>query len=181
METLPEGAPWPTVPDCHGWLELDRRGVWRMKGEPVRHEGLQRFISANYGPGDGGAWVVRNGPQNVYVSYEYTPWVWRIGGDGSLVAHTGATVGEVKAAFLDEEGSVLLETGLGLGLLDDRDLAAFLAACRSADGAPAGEDALLGVLEGQGGVRWRDRPLTLLRTAEIRQRYPDVRPPQRDE
>jgi len=24
---------WPDVPDCFGWLALDRRGQWRMRDE----------------------------------------------------------------------------------------------------------------------------------------------------
>ena len=27
---------WPDVPAVYGWLELDVRGRWRLRGEPVR-------------------------------------------------------------------------------------------------------------------------------------------------
>ena len=36
-------AKWPNVPDCRGWLSLDRRGQWRLQGSPVRHAGLAEF------------------------------------------------------------------------------------------------------------------------------------------
>ena len=45
---------WPSVPECKGWLALDRRGIWRMRnefaqanhlaGEAIKHEGLIAFI-----------------------------------------------------------------------------------------------------------------------------------------
>jgi len=28
-------AKWPGVPAVYGWLELDRRGGWRIKGERI--------------------------------------------------------------------------------------------------------------------------------------------------
>ena len=36
-------AKWPNVPDCRGWLSLDRRGQWRLQGSVVRHAGLAEF------------------------------------------------------------------------------------------------------------------------------------------
>jgi len=36
---------WPNVPACYGWLSLDRRGQWRMRGEPVTHAGLANFLN----------------------------------------------------------------------------------------------------------------------------------------
>ena len=48
-------AKWPNVPDCFGWLALDRRGQWRMRnefaqanklsGDPIRHAPLIDFIA----------------------------------------------------------------------------------------------------------------------------------------
>ena len=50
-------AKWPDVPHCTGWLQLDRRGQWRMRddaaqaagelGTPIRHEALLGFINRN--------------------------------------------------------------------------------------------------------------------------------------
>jgi hypothetical protein len=45
---------WPDVPACYGWLSLDRRGRWRLKGEIVSHAGLIAFINSRYGPDDSG-------------------------------------------------------------------------------------------------------------------------------
>jgi hypothetical protein len=33
----------PEVPACYGWLSLDRRGRWRLRGETVTHAGLKAF------------------------------------------------------------------------------------------------------------------------------------------
>lgn len=123
---------WPPVPACYGWLSLDRRGSWRLQGEPVRHPGLIAFINAHYAADESGRWIFQNGPQAVFASLDYTPLVWRMDFDGSLTAHTGAAAGAVAAAYLDEEGSVLLHAARGIGLLDDRNLGAFVAACQLA-------------------------------------------------
>ena len=68
-------------------------------------------------------WFFQNGPQRVYVELEYTPWVWRIESDFSLVAHTG-----VKAAALgcleDECGRVYLSSAIGVGLVHTLDMEA---------------------------------------------------------
>ena len=40
-------AKWPNVPAVYGWLELDRRGSWRIKGERIGHRGLCDFIARN--------------------------------------------------------------------------------------------------------------------------------------
>ncbi|AWI75966.1 hypothetical protein CEW83_12665 [Parazoarcus communis] len=162
---------WPVVPACYGWLSLDRRGVWRLRGEPVVHPGLSGFISANYEADEHGNWLVNNGPQKVFVTLDYTPWVMRLDADGTLHTHTGRLVGEVEAVHLDDEGNVLLATAVGLGLLSDRDLPAFLAGCRLANGGVADDEALLGVMAGKGGVFWRGMPLTRVAGNELAARY----------
>ena len=150
---------WPNVPACHGWLSLDRRGNWRLKGEVVRHAGLVAFINSNYRADDKGNWVFHNGPQKVYVALEYAPLVLRLAADGVLTTHTGVVAGAPSAAFLDDEGNAVLYVAAGIGLLDDRDLPAFLAACRDASGRVASEPALLDTMHGGSGLRWRDLPL----------------------
>ncbi|NMG72458.1 DUF2946 family protein [Parazoarcus communis] len=163
---------WPDVPDCHGWLSLDRRGGWRLKGELVRHEGLIRFINANYGPDGCGRWRVQNGPQQVFVDLEYTPWVWRLGEGGDLLAHTGQAAGPVEAVWVDDEGSVLLLAGPGIGVLDDRDLAAFLDECVGADGAPADEALFACLMEGKtAAAYWRGCPLEAATRAALVARF----------
>lgn len=172
-ETAPlDQTAWPDVPACHGWLSLDRRGAWRLKGEVVRHEGLIRFINANYGPDGSGRWRVQNGPQQVFVDLEYTPWVWRLGAGGNLLAHTGQAAGPVEAVWVDDEGSVLLLAGPGIGVLDDRDLAAFLDECVGADGAPADEALFAALMCGDDVcLSWRDCQLDTIRRGEAEQYF----------
>lgn len=162
---------WPPVPACYGWLSLDRRGAWRLQGEPVRHPGLIAFINTHYAADHAGKWIFQNGPQAVFVSLDYTPLVWRMDPDGSLTAHTGAAGGAVAAAYLDEEGSVLLHAVRGIGLLDDRDLGAFVAACQHASGAPAAQEDLLDAMAGGSGVLWRGLPLQSIRRRDIASRF----------
>ena len=128
---------WPNVPDCYGWLGLDARGRWYLrddaaqaagpfphsKGSLLQHEKLIEFSQRNYEADVEGQWFFQNGPQRVYVELEYTPWVWRIESDFSLVAHTG-----VKAAALgcleDECGRVYLSSAIGVGLVHTLDMEA---------------------------------------------------------
>lgn len=113
-------AKWPNVPAVYGWLELDRRGRWRIKGETILHAGLREFIARNYHADEEGRWYFQNGPQRVFVRLAYTPLVVHYEGDrlfdqcGRLVVPSGT--------YLDDEGSVLIEGGLAIALLDDRDL-----------------------------------------------------------
>lgn len=155
---------------------LDRRGGWRLKGEPVRHTGLKEFINRNYGPGADGCWVFQNGPQAVYVDLEYTPLVLRMDADESYVLHTGLAAGAPAAGYLDEDGNVLIQVERGLGLLDDRDLACFLAGCRSPDGDILADFPLAQELR----VLWRSMPLQSVRRQEVAARFGFQPTPRRD-
>lgn len=77
---------WPNVPACYGWLSLDRRGCWRLKGEVIRHAGLISFINSHYSPDASGNWISQNGPQTVFVALDCTPLILRIGGGGGFTA-----------------------------------------------------------------------------------------------
>ena len=162
---------WPEVLACYGWLSLDRRGCWRLKGQAIGHAGLISFINSHYGADDSGNWVFQNGPQAVFVALGYTPLVLRLDVDGRLTAHTGAAAGPVTAAYLDEEGNALLHTALGIGLLDDRDLPVFVAACQNAYGEPAEENVLLGTMTGGAGVFWRGLPLQAINCRDVSLRF----------
>ena len=157
---------WPTIPACYGWLSLNRRGCWKLKGEGISHAGLIAFINSRYAADDSGNWIVRNGPQAVFVALDYTPFVLRLDLDDRLTAHTGAAAGLASAAYLDEEGNILLQTALGVGLLDDRDLPAFVAACRNATGKPADEDALLEIMNEGSAVVWHSLPVQPIRRCD---------------
>lgn len=79
----------------------------------------------------------------VFVDLVYTPLVLRLQVDGSLLFHTGEPAGAPSAAFVDEEGHVLIEVEHGIGLIDDRDLGRFFDVCcqldsdERTDGSPA--------------------------------------------
>ncbi len=164
-------AKWPKVPACYGWLSLDRRGDWRLQGERVTHRGLIEFMNRQYGSDESGCWFVQNGPQRVFVALAYTPWVFRRTGEGCL-AHTGAAAGTVRSVYLDDAGSILLATALGIGLLDDRDLAGFFADCRDAAGRPASDAALVRLMEsGAGDVRWQGLPLQSMAAVDAAKRF----------
>ncbi len=162
---------WPNVPACYGWLSLDRRGRWRLKGETVSHAGLIAFIGSRYGPDEAGDWIFRNGPQAVYVALDYTPLVLRLQVDGGLTAHTGAAAGSIKGAYLDDEGNALLDTATGIGLLDDRDLGSFLADCRIACGEPADEVAMLAAMGGDVDMLWCGLPVKPIRRCDVPRRF----------
>ena len=34
-------ARWPNVPAVYGWLALDRRGNWLIKGERITHQSMR--------------------------------------------------------------------------------------------------------------------------------------------
>lgn len=138
-------ARWPNVPDCYGWLALTRRGEWRIgeRRERIAHRGLSEFINRNYLAGEHGAWFFQNGPQRVWVSLDYTPLVYRT--DRALpsqfVAHTGTPARHLERVAIDQDGSLILLTELGPGVLDDRDLAAMLPMIHASSGRPL-EDCL---------------------------------------
>lgn len=153
---------WPNVPACYEWLSLDRRGNWRLQGERVSHAGLIDFLNRNYASDTAGNWFVQNGPQRVYVDLAATPWIYRLDAD-TLTTHTGQPAGDLRALYLDGDGNLLIAAETGPGLLDDRDLATFLAACTKSCGQPAGEADFLALLAGEtSSLSWRGQPLTLL-------------------
>jgi hypothetical protein len=123
---------WPNVPAVYGWLALDRRGDWRIKSnagrfECVAHAGMSEFIGRNYTRDDEGCWYFQNGPQKVYVSLDYTPWVYRLDSTATrLTAHTNAVPNDYRHLFLDDTDTLLVETELGIGVLLDRDLQSLL-------------------------------------------------------
>jgi hypothetical protein len=164
-------AKWPNVPACYGWLSLDRRGNWLLQGERVTHRGLIDFMNRQYGSDESGRWFVQNGPQRVFVSLATTPWIFRHEGE-SFASHTGQSVAEILAIYLDDTGSILLETRLGIGLLDDRELAGFLSECRDADGHPANEEAFAKLMNGvPHPIYWNGHCLQSIAAGDLPQRF----------
>jgi len=128
-------AKWPNVPDCYGWLGLDRRGHWWLrdfaaqaaglfavsKGSRLEHVQLIAFIERNYAVDERGCWFFQNGPQRVFVELENTPLVWRVQDDGRVRSH--AESAEMpRQCLLDEEGLLYLHTSQGLGLVHTQDM-----------------------------------------------------------
>ncbi|WP_165831314.1 DUF2946 family protein [Abyssibacter profundi] len=119
-------AKWPNVPHVYGWIRLDRRGRWYLKGQQVERPKLIDMMRLNYAPDERGAWYFQNGPQRGYVELEYTPLIARSTPDGGLELHTGEQVDSIASAHLDADGSVVLQTGQGAAVLDGADLTWFL-------------------------------------------------------
>jgi len=118
-------AKWPDVPDVYGWLALDRRGNWLIKGERIGNAALREFIGRNYEADAKGRWYFQNGPQRVYVRLAYTPLVvHHAGAGGALLDHCGRPFAAAQA-YLDDEGSLLMAGQGTVALLDDRDLARY--------------------------------------------------------
>jgi len=133
-------ARWPDVPDVFGWLALDARGRWLLKGETIANRAAVAFIARNYAHDEFGRWFFQNGPQRVFVELHVAPWVFRIGADGGLTNHIDHVVSTVTGAFVDETGAVLLDTPDGVGRIDDRDLELFSRELVDRDGAPLDDD-----------------------------------------
>jgi hypothetical protein len=113
-------AKWPNLPAVYGWLQLDRRGNWRIKGERVGNAALREFICRNYQADARGCWFFQNGPQRVFVELAYTPLVVHYEGE-ALFDHCARPY-RSTALLQDDEGSVLVEGEGAIALLDDRDL-----------------------------------------------------------
>jgi hypothetical protein len=149
-------AKWPNVPSVYGWLSLDRRGQWLIKGERIANTLVSAFINRNYESDLEGRWYFQNGPQRVYVRLEYTPYVhwvdWR---DGELVVitHTGLPATQVREALIDETGALVLRTDVGVGVVSDRDLAALAELVVTDAGDPADEASLAQMVSGSPGRR----------------------------
>ncbi|MEX2479485.1 MAG: DUF2946 family protein [Gammaproteobacteria bacterium] len=145
-------ARWPDVPQCFGWLGLDRRGAWRIRGEIISHERAVAFLGRHYRSDAEGRWFVQNGPQQVFVELDYTPWIYRYDAHSGFTTHTGLGANELRTVVVDDEGNLLVESELGIGLVDDRDLAA----CAERLDYEADEPR---------AFRWHGRPLTVIRLA----------------
>ena len=119
---------WPNVPSVFGWLGLDRRGHWLIKGERISNTLVADFIGRNYERDEQGRWFFQNGPQRVFISLDYTPFIYRLlwepaaGAAQRIETHTGRAVTQIDGAWIDDAGIVLLESEHGVGLVDDRDL-----------------------------------------------------------
>lgn len=138
-------AKWPNVPACYGWLGLDARGNWWLrdaaaqacgsfasgaagaKGSRVEHAKLAEFMGRNYLSDERGCWYFQNGPQQVFVELEATPWIWRVqqqSGSVQIHSHTGVVLAlaDVRQVLLDEHGALYLVAPQGLGMVHTQDV-----------------------------------------------------------
>jgi hypothetical protein len=113
---------WPNVPALFGWLGLDRRGRWTIRGELISRPQIIDTINPNYAADAHGRWYFQNGPQRGYVTLESAPLVLRTDGRGTLLTHTGLTVDAAEAAWLDENGALWLRSARGPAVLEGEDL-----------------------------------------------------------
>jgi hypothetical protein len=113
---------WPNVPALYGWLRLDRRGHWLIKGEVISRLQIIDTINRNYAADDQGRWYFQNGPQRGYMQLEYAPLVLRATVNDVLMTHTDRLVAQVSDVFMDETGALLLRTEHGPGALIDDEL-----------------------------------------------------------
>jgi len=190
-------AKWPGVPAVYGWLALDRRGNWSIKAaaaagvaarfETITNPKLVAFIGRNYARDEAGRWYFQNGPQRVFVTFAYTPLIYRIAGAHPLTleTHTGARCAALDSAWMDETGNLLFVTEHGPGLLLDRDLARGLEALTYADGHALEEERLLALLDkgdDAAGIYFNTGaarlPLALIKSEDAPQRFAYVREPQ---
>ena len=182
-------AKWPNVPAVFGWLSLDRRGNWAIKGERIQNRVITDFIGRNYACDGDGRWFFQNGPQKVYVALGYAPWVLRTqpGPRGiELVTHTASAVFSPRAAWVDELGDLLVEFEGGLGVVHDQDLTMLLPCLCDARGQPLPDAAVEAFVAGTpspGAPRLKlasgSIPVGMIRHDEVAGRFrfdPDPRP-----
>ncbi|ROH91825.1 DUF2946 family protein [Stagnimonas aquatica] len=113
-------ARWPNVPALFGWLSLDRRGRWRIRGELISRPQITDTFDRNYAADEHGRWYFQNGPQRGYVQLETAPLVLRAEAE-TLRTHNGLAVASPTAAWLDEDGGLWLATEHGPAALSDQE------------------------------------------------------------
>ena len=184
-------AKWPNVPHCYGWLALDARGGWRMRdeaaqqanapGDRLTNAALVGFINRNYLHDEQGRWYFQNGPQRVYVNLEATPFIARTDPAQGMVVQTGAAISSIERLYLTEAGEAIVQAGEIVAQVDDRDVAQLFEGLEL-EGKPAGDEALMGWIEGGNGsmtLRYRGAqvPVERIRREELAQRFGFVRRP----
>ena len=184
---------WPNVPSVFGWLGLDRRGKWLIKGERIANPAVAGFIGRNYDHDAAGRWYFQNGPQRVFIALDYTPFVLRLvwdsasgGGPLRIETHTGRPASRVDGAWIDDAGIVLLTTEHGVGMIDDRDLERLLPCFTDGCAQPLPEEAIAGAIErlqagDSASLRFHYRgntvPVSAIRAGEVPSKFGFVQRP----
>lgn len=128
---------WPDVPDCYGWLALDRRGQWRMRdefnqqnnlpGQVIQHQALNEFISRNYARDTQGKYFFQNGPQRVFITLDTTPWIVRVipSDQGVKLLTQCQSQIEPTSALSDEKGNIYIVGNIAQVVYEESDRAQF--------------------------------------------------------
>jgi len=177
---------WPNVPDVYGWLSLDRKGRWLLRGEVVANPKVSAFIGRNYVRQENGGFAFQNGPQKVHVALETTPWVAQVCAEDPLALqdHTGQPITEIDGVWLTDTGQVVFATARGAAMLQDQDLVLLLPHLRIGE-QPADAEQLLQALENSDssgvGLCWKDQilPLKTVADAQLPQVLGFVRRPEK--
>jgi len=181
---------WPNVPSVYGWLKLDRRGRWLIKDDPVTNPVVNAFVGRNYLSNDKGQWYFQNGPQQVFVELEYTPFVhhiWR-NADGSTIGetHTGLVINQPSQCWLDDTGNALIDCEHGIGCVDMMSLETLIDLLTDTEGKPLSAEAIEALLNGDQRItqsarlRWNNNllPLGFITSKEAPDRFGFDRSPQ---
>lgn len=143
-------AKWPNVPAVFGWLRLDRRGRWWIRDELVTNSGISAFIGRNYLADSQGRYFFQNGPQQVFVDLELTPWIFRLAGQDNAAPvfcdHAGSPV-MPDGAGIDEQGVLYLMCKGRIGAIDERDLILLIELMTDANGRKADDLSLASWME----------------------------------
>ena len=144
-------AKWPDVPHVFGWLGLDPRGNWLIKDQRISNPVITEFIGRNYHVDEQGRWFFQNGPQRVFVTLAYAPfvlWTRGTGADACLLTHTGVELDTVSGAWIDESGTLILRWSAGeVGSVSDRDLAEIAGWFTNAAGQAISDEAVAKAIE----------------------------------
>jgi hypothetical protein len=136
--TLAAITKWPNVPNCYGWLSLDRRGNFRIRnefaqanqlpGDVINHAGLNHSIKTHYCIDEKNQYFYQNGPQRVYINLSYCPFIVRFipsdNGAWILKNHLDQMIAPLRC-FLDEKGNILLESNVTITQVVDKPAVSF--------------------------------------------------------
>ncbi len=172
-------ARWPNVPSVYGWLSLDRRGQWRIKGELINNPMFNSYIGRNYLCDAQGRWYFQNGPQRVFVQLEYTPMIARLEGQADSALrfcwHTGRVVESLDGVWVDETGALLIACEGIAALISDRDLESALTLIEEENGASASDTLLEALVDRRAILFFRYRgaryPIDPIRSADTPGRF----------
>ena len=98
---------WPNVPAVYGWLGLDRRGCWRLRGERITHGGAIEFINQQLID------LKRAGCAILLVSVELDEILALA--DRIMVMNAGRVVGTINRAEADRKRLGLMMAGVAEG------------------------------------------------------------------